>query len=337
LTYKDSGVDVNRGYEAVKRIRPLAKSTFRPEVLGDLGGFGGFFALPRGLAEPVLVSGADGVGTKLRIAFASGRHDTVGIDCVAMCVNDIAAQGAEPLFFLDYLALGRLEPALVEEVVRGVAEGCRMAGCALIGGETAEMPGFYPPGEYDLAGFAVGVVERQRIIDGREIREGDALIGLASTGVHSNGFSLVRRVIEEKGLELSAKLPGLVGTLGEELLKPTRIYVPALKALREAVTVRGVAHITGGGFVENIPRAIPAGLAVEIHSGAWSVPAIFHLIMQAGDVPESEMFQTFNMGIGLVVVVPRSDAAAAMEAARTTGCEAWEIGLVRAGEGVHFR
>lgn len=338
-TYRRSGVDVTAGYEAVRRIKGLAPATFRPEVLGGVGSFGSLVALPEGYRQPVLVSGTDGVGTKVLIAQRAGRHDTVGIDCVAMCVNDVAALGAEPLFFLDYLALGKLEPALVEALVHGVAEGCRQAGCALVGGETAEMPGLYEPGEYDLAGFAVGVVERDRIIDGSRVAPGDVLVGIASSGLHSNGFSLVRRLVfEVGGYELGDLVPELGRPLGEVLLTPTRIYARSLLALGRAVEVRGVAHITGGGFFENIPRGLPEGTTAVIDRGGWPVPPVFSFLQRLGRVEEREMFNTFNMGIGLVAAVPARLADEALAVLAEVGEQAWVIGRVaEGGNGVELR
>lgn len=310
MDYRKAGVDIEAGEAAVDRIKGLAKSTFRPGVLHGLGGFGGLFAPDlKGISDPVLVAGTDGVGTKLKLAFAAGRHDTVGIDCVAMCVNDILVQGAEPLFFLDYLAVGKLKPEQVEEIVTGVAEGCREAGCALLGGETAEMPGFYPEGEYDLAGFAVGLVDRAAIIDGSAIRAGDIVIGLASNGLHSNGYSLARKVLlEGANLALNEQQPGLGTTLAEEMLRPTFIYVkPVLEALKK-FTVRGMANITGGGLPGNLPRVLPQGLEITVDPHAWLEPPIFDLISELGSVSRKEMFKTFNMGVGFCLFVPADQA-----------------------------
>lgn len=339
LDYRSAGVDIGAGNRAVKLIAPLARSTFRPEVLGDIGGFGGFCRLPGGYREPVLVAGADGVGTKLKVAFALDRHDTVGIDCVAMNVNDILAHGAEPLFFLDYLAVGKLEPERVAQVVAGVAEGCRRAGCALLGGETAEMPGLYAPGEYDLAGFAVGVVERSRLIDGSAVRPGDVVLGLASSGLHSNGFSLVRRVFMPEGSaglsRLDRPYPELGGrVLGEVLLEPTRIYVRSVLDLLGRVAVRAMAHITGGGLVENVPRVIPRGCRVVIQKGSWPIPEIFHLVRREGPVPEEEMWRVFNMGLGFVLVVDRDEADLAVEILSRAGEQVYRVGWVEPGEGL---
>ncbi|MFR7426356.1 MAG: phosphoribosylformylglycinamidine cyclo-ligase [Bifidobacterium pullorum] len=317
--YENAGVSVEAGYEVVKRIKSHVARTERPGVVGGIGGFGGLFDLASlGYREPVLISGTDGVGTKLVVAKMAGRHDTIGIDCVAMCVNDIAAQGAEPLFFLDYIACGKNDPALLEQVVSGVADGCVQAGAGLIGGETAEMPGMYAEDEYDLAGFAVGVAERSAIVDGSGITEGDVpstmLIGLPSSGVHSNGFSLVRKALfEQAGYTVDTTLDELDGkTLGEVLLEPTRIYVKALKPLFQAGVVKGVAHITGGGFIENIPRMIPDGLATRIELGSWPVPPIFDVIERAGNVEHTEMFNIFNMGVGMVLAVAADRADEAM-------------------------
>jgi len=334
LTYAGAGVNIEAGNEAVRLMRGAVRSTYRPEVLADIGGFGGFFALDTTrYREPVLVSGADGVGTKLRVAMLTGRHDTVGIDVVAMCVNDILAQGAEPLFFLDYLAVGRLAPEKVVSIVGGVAEGCRRAGCALIGGETAEMPGFYGPGEYDIAGFAVGVVERDRIIDGRDIVPGDKLIGLPSSGLHSNGYSLARKaLLEVTGYGVDTYLDRLGRAVGEEMLEPTRIYVKTVLPLLERFTVKGLAHITGGGLTENVPRVLPEGAGVEIRLGAWPVPPVFGLIAEIGGVAEAEMLRTFNMGIGLVAVVPAAGAGAVMDHLAAVGEKSYLIGEVVAGE-----
>lgn len=344
-TYRGAGVDVDAGNRAVELMKSSVRRTHRPEVLGDLGGFGGCFALEAGrYRQPVLVSGADGVGTKLRIAFAMDRHDTVGIDCVAMNVNDILVQGAEPLFFLDYLAVGRLDPERVAAVVSGVAEGCVRAGCALLGGETAEMPGFYAPGEYDLAGFAVGVADRERLLDGRGVRPGDAVVGLASSGLHSNGFSLARRLLlDAAGLGLEQRVEDLGRTLGEALLEPTRIYVkPVLSLLRAGRPLRALAHITGGGLVENIPRALPEGTAVRLRPGAWPEPPVFGLIRAAarrtgGGIAEAEMRRTFNLGLGMVAIVAPEAADAVVRDLTAAGEAAFIVGEVVPGErGVFF-
>jgi phosphoribosylformylglycinamidine cyclo-ligase len=301
-TYKDAGVDVEAGYEAVELMKKHVRKTLRPEVLTDIGGFGGLFALNRDkYKEPVLVSGTDGVGTKLKIAFLTDRHDTVGIDCVAMCVNDIVCSGAEPLFFLDYIAVGKNRPEKIAEIVKGVADGCVMAGCALIGGETAEMPGFYPQNEYDIAGFAVGIVDRSSIIDGSKIKEGDKLIGIASSGLHSNGYSLVRKLLNPSRQKLEEQIVTLGARLGDELLKPTRIYVKTILDLKEKFQLKGISNITGGGFIENTPRMVPEGLRIRINKGSWPVLPIFDLLMSIGNVSERDMYNTFNMGISLFI------------------------------------
>jgi phosphoribosylformylglycinamidine cyclo-ligase len=297
-TYKDAGVDIEAGYEAVRLMREDVQRTFRPEVLTDIGGFGGLFALNKEkYKEPILVSGTDGVGTKLKIAFLMDKHDTIGIDCVAMCVNDIVCSGAEPLFFLDYVSLGKNRPEQVAEIVKGISNGCVEAGCALIGGETAEMPGFYPDGEYDLAGFAVGVVDKGKIIDGKSIKEGDKLIGLASSGIHSNGYSLVRKVLSPTKAKLKEKVKSLGSTLGEALLTPTKIYVKTILDLKDKFEIKGISHITGGGFYENLPRMLPEGLGIKVFKGSWPVLPVFNLLQDVGMIDEDDMFNTFNMGI----------------------------------------
>ncbi|RJX21923.1 MAG: phosphoribosylformylglycinamidine cyclo-ligase [Desulforudis sp.] len=333
LTYAEAGVDIEAANRAVELMRQSVRRTLRPEVLTDIGGFGGLFALDtKKYREPVLVSGTDGVGTKLRVAFMVDRHDTVGIDLVAMCVNDILVQGAEPLFFLDYLAVGKVDPERVSAVVEGIAEGCRLAGCALIGGETAEMPGFYAAEEYDMAGFAVGVVERSRIVDGAAIHEGDVLLGLASSGLHSNGFSLARKVLLEIGeLDVDSYLHELGRTIGEELLVPTRIYVRSVLPLLGEFTVRGMAHITGGGITENLPRILPAGLKAVVDRDSWPVPPIFDLIREIGNVAADEMYRTFNMGIGFVLVVPSDEADAVTDRLRAQGEQVFRIGQIADG------
>jgi phosphoribosylformylglycinamidine cyclo-ligase len=304
MDYRQSGVDIDAGNETVRRIRSLARATFTPGVLSDIGSFGGLFRLDRDrYREPVLVSSADGVGTKLKIAFMTGRHDTVGADLVNHCVNDILVQGAEPLFFLDYLATGRLSPAVAEAVVAGVARACRENGCALIGGETAEMPGFYADGEYDIAGFIVGIVERERIVDGRSIAPGDVLIGLPSAGLHTNGYSLARRILFDVcGLRADSELPELGTTIGDALLAPHRSYLPVIQPLLAAGVVKGMAHITGGGITENLPRVLPEGCAAVVDTGAWVVPPIFRLLQERGHIATDEMFRAFNMGIGMILV-----------------------------------
>jgi phosphoribosylformylglycinamidine cyclo-ligase len=338
LTYRDAGVDVDAGDEVVSRIGPLVRSTYRPEVLGDLGGFGALFRLDPGrYREPILVSSTDGVGTKLKIAFLLDKHDTVGIDLVAMCVNDVVVQGAEPLFLLDYFACGRLEPRRVAEVVGGIAAGCREAGCALIGGETAEMPGFYADGEYDLAGFAVGVVERDRLLPSADVHPGDRLVGLPSSGLHSNGFSLARRIVFDR-LRLSVtdrvEALGRSTTIGEALLEPTRIYVrPLLACLAAGLPVLAAAHITGGGLVENVPRILPAGTRAVFERGAWERPAVFRFLQEAGEVPEAEMLRTFNCGLGMVLVVRPDGVEAVCRALSAHGERPLVVGTVERAAG----
>ena len=336
MTYKDSGVDIDAGNESVQLIKDVVKSTYREEVLGDLGGFGGLFALKK-YDEPILISGTDGVGTKLKIAFLLNKHDTIGQDAVAMCVNDILVQGAEPLFFLDYLAVGKLNPAQVAEIVGGVARACKASGCALIGGETAEMSGFYQGGEYDIAGFAVGVVEKKSLITSARVKIGDVLIGLPSSGLHSNGFSLVRKIVFErmnfKGDEFISELNK---TVGEELLTPTRLYpstcLPLIKKFNEKI--HGMVHITGGGFYDNIPRALPKNFGAEIDSNAWTIPQIFKLIQSWGNVDWREMFRTFNCGVGMVIIIDKNfvdEVTAYLDAA---GEKFYKIGRVVEGDGV---
>lgn len=334
-TYRDAGVDIDAGDEFVDRIKPLVRSTFRPEVLTDLGGFGGLFGLQVGkYKEPVLVSGTDGVGTKLKIAFMMDKHDTVGIDLVAMCVNDIAVSGAEPLFFLDYFATGKLSVSKAQEVVAGIADGCRQAGCALIGGETAEMPSFYPDGEYDLAGFAVGAVDRWNMIDGRHIVPGDVLVGLASSGLHSNGYSLARRVLfEQAKLTVASRMSELDGSIGEVLLTPTRIYAKQILALVEQFPIKGIAHITGGGITENLPRVFPKALRARITRSAWSVPPIFEVMSRLGQVDREEMYRVFNMGIGLILVVPPDSVSGVLARAAALGDRGWQIGEIVSSTG----
>lgn len=335
--YKNAGVDIAAGNEAVERMKKHVKRTFRPEVMTDLGGFGALFGLNKDkYEEPVLVSGTDGVGTKLKIAFAMDKHDTIGIDAVAMCVNDIVVQGAEPLFFLDYLACDKVVPEKIESIVAGIAEGCHESGCALIGGETAEMPGMYSEGEYDIAGFTVGVVDKSKIVNGSTIAAGDTVIGLASSGVHSNGFSLVRKLLlEQAGYGLQDSLPELGGeVLGDVLLTPTKLYVKPVLGLLEQVKVKGMAHITGGGFIENIPRVLPEGVNAEIDYGSWPILPIFSLLQQKGNVSNRDMFTTFNMGIGLVIVVSEQDAEASLAALRAAGETPYVIGRVTSGEGI---
>ncbi|SHF36245.1 phosphoribosylformylglycinamidine cyclo-ligase [Desulforamulus putei] len=334
LTYAGAGVDIEAGNRAVHLMKQAVRSTFRPGVLADIGGFGGLFALEPGkYREPVLVSGTDGVGTKLRVAQLTGIHNTIGIDAVAMCVNDILVQGAEPLFFLDYLAVGKLVPERVADIVSGVAEGCRQAGCALIGGETAEMPGFYAEEEYDIAGFAVGIVDRSKIIDGKSIAAGDRVIGLPSSGLHSNGYSLARKaLLEVAGYRVDTYVQQLGRTVGEELLTPTRIYVKTVLPLLERFEIKGLAHITGGGLTENIPRILPREVKVVLDRAAWPVPPVFRLIQQIGRVAEEEMLRTFNMGIGMVLVVPPQQAPAVLQELDKRGEAAYLIGRVEAGD-----
>ncbi len=335
-SYEASGVNLEAGYEVVSRIKKHVASTVRPGCMGGIGAFGGMFDLGSlGYRHPVLVSGTDGVGTKLKIAFELDRHDTIGIDAVAMCVNDVLAQGAQPLLFLDYVAVGHNRPEVVEAIVSGVAEGCRQAGCALVGGETAEMPGMYAPEDYDIAGFTVGAVEKDELIDGSKVAEGDVLVGLPSTGVHSNGFSLVRKIVSDAGLDLNARYEETGDrTLGEVLLTPTAIYVKPVLELMKQVDVHGVAHITGGGFDENIPRILGDGLGVEIKDGSWKILPVFDLLRKYGDLPRREMFNIFNMGIGMVVAVSASDAEKAVASLKSSGIDAAVIGKVVKGSGV---
>jgi len=333
-TYRQAGVNIESGNEFVRRITPLVRSTFRPEVLTDLGGFGGLFRFQADrYAEPVLVSGTDGVGTKLKVAFLMDRHDTVGIDLVAMCVNDVVVSGAEPLFFLDYLATGKLAVPKAEAILRGIADGCRQAGCSLIGGETAEMPSMYAEGEYDLAGFAVGVVDRSRIIDGKDIVPGDLLVGLASTGLHSNGYSLARRVLlEDGGLTVKSRISDLDQPLGEMLLTPTRIYAKQILALAADYPIKGLAHITGGGLTENLPRILPKGCRARVHRGAWPVPPIFQVLRKMGKVDEEELYRVFNMGIGLALVVSANHVEQLIARAAELGDRGYRIGEIVASE-----
>jgi phosphoribosylformylglycinamidine cyclo-ligase len=321
LSYRDAGVDIDEGDALVEDIKPFARRTLRPEVLAGIGGFGALCEIPKKYRQPVLVSGTDGVGTKLKLAFERDRHDTVGIDLVAMSVNDVLVQGAEPLFFLDYFACGKLERRVAAEVLKGIARGCELGGCALIGGETAEMPGMYPEGEYDLAGFCVGVVEKDRILDGRSIAPGDAILGLASSGPHSNGYSLIRSILQRDPRPPS------------DLLEPTRIYVKPVLALLESVPVKGLAHITGGGLVGNVPRILPTGTKAVIRKASWPRPAVFQWLQQAGGVAEDEMWRVFNCGIGMVVIVAPSHAKAAAEHLRSSGETVYQIGSIEAGPG----
>ena len=338
-SYKAAGVDVTAGYEAVKLMKPHVESTFTKGVIGSLGGFGGLFRPPvEGMKDPILVSGTDGVGTKLKLAFLMDKHDTVGIDAVAMCVNDIACCGASPMFFLDYIAVGKNYPAKIAQIVSGIAEGCRQAGCALIGGETAEMPGFYPDNEYDVAGFSVGIVDREKMIDGSRLAAGDVLIGVASSGVHSNGYSLVRKTLGINEKSVRKYIDELGKTLGEELLTPTKIYVKTIQSLAASCDGRAVRHITGGGFYENIPRMLGEGIHAEIERAALPVPPIFGLIEKAGKIPERDMYNTFNMGAGLVVAVAKEDADQALAAVEAAGEKGYLIGTCIAGEkGVTLR
>jgi len=330
LSYRDAGVDIDAGDALVEAIKPFARRTLRPEVLTGIGGFGALCEIPRKYRKPVLVSGTDGVGTKLKLAFLMGRHDTVGIDLVAMSANDIVVQGAEPLFFLDYFACGRLETQIAADVVQGIARGCEQAGCALIGGETAEMPGMYPDGEYDLAGFCVGVVERDGIVDGRAIAPGDVLLGLASSGAHSNGYSLVRKILERVRPELRADFDGR--PLGDVLLEPTRIYARAMLALLAALSVKGIAHITGGGLTGNVPRMLPRGTRAVIEGRAWPRPALFDWLQREGGVAEAEMHRVFNCGIGMVIALSADDAGRAQALLVEAGETVFEIGRIERGD-----
>ncbi|MDO8885614.1 phosphoribosylformylglycinamidine cyclo-ligase [Candidatus Oleimmundimicrobium sp.] len=331
--YKQAGVDIEAGAKAVELMKKEVKSTFRPEVLTEIGGFGGLFSFDKDkYKEPVLVSGTDGVGTKLKIAQIMDKHDTVGIDLVAMCVDDIVVSGAEPLFFLDYIAIGKLIPEKVARIVAGVASGCRMAGCALLGGETAEHPGVMPPNDYDLAGFCVGVVEKSKIIDGSKIKEGDIILGLASSGLHSNGYSLVRKLFLEKGnYSLEESVPGLDCALGEELLKPTKIYASSILKITKLFSIKGIAHITGGGITENIPRVLPEGCDAKIDLSSWSIPPIFKLIQKEADIDKEEMFKTFNMGIGMAVTVSPKEVDSVEELLSKEGERVFKIGEVVLG------
>lgn len=333
LTYQTAGVNIDNGNEAVELIKPLVARTKRKEVLGGLGGFGALFALDmEKYKHPVLVSGTDGVGTKLAVAHKMGKHDSIGIDCVAMCVNDILVSGAEPLFFLDYLAVGKLEPRQVADIVAGVAEGCHQAGCTLIGGETAEMPGFYRPDEYDVAGFAVGAVEKEAIIDGHEVQPGDVVVGLASTGLHSNGFSLARKVFfDVYRWEPEQYVPELGCTIGEELLRPTRIYVELVRKVLAEFKIKGMAHITGGGLLENPPRILPANCHIEIQDGSWPVPPVFQLLADGGQVERQEMLRTFNMGIGFTFILEAAEANRLLKRLGEQGEKAYLIGSIVPG------
>ena len=335
MDYKKAGVDIEAGYKSVELMKKYVKETMRPEVLGGLGGFSGAFSLSamKNMENPTLVSGTDGVGTKLKLAFLLDKHDTVGIDCVAMCVNDIACAGGEPLFFLDYIACGKNYPEKIATIVKGVAEGCKQSGAALIGGETAEMPGFYPEDEYDLAGFAVGIVDEKDLITGKNIKPGDVLVGIASSGVHSNGFSLVRKVFDMTKESLNTYYEELGETLGEALIAPTKIYVKALKAVKDAgITIKGCSHITGGGFYENIPRMLPEGVRAVVKKDSYEVPAIFKLLQEKGGVEEKMMYNTYNMGLGMVLALDAGDVEQAMESIRAAGETPYLSGHVEAGE-----
>jgi phosphoribosylformylglycinamidine cyclo-ligase len=339
LTYKKAGVDIAKGERFVRLISPMVRKTFRPEVMTDIGSFGSLFRLDgKKYKKPVLVSGTDGVGTKLKIAFMMDKHDTVGLDLVAMCVNDILTSGAEPLFFLDYFATGRLSTKMAAEVIKGIVKGCKEAGCSLVGGETAEMPGFYPDGEYDLSGFAVGVVEQGGIIDGSRIKEGDAIIGIASSGLHSNGYSLVRKLFfDQRKMDVKTRIPCLHGALGAELLKPTRIYVRAFNVLKDKLRIKGMAHITGGGIPGNLSRILPKGASANIRDGSWHVPSVFGLIEEMGNVPTADMRSAFNMGIGFILVVSKASAGEAITSLKKAGYRAFMIGNIEKGSyGVRY-
>ncbi len=337
--YEQAGVNIEAGYEAVSRMKKHVQKTVRPGVLGGLGGFGGMFDLSTlNLKEPVLVSGTDGVGTKLMLAFMMDRHDTIGIDAVAMCVNDIVVQGAEPIYFLDYIACGKAEPAKIEAIVKGIADGCEQAGCALVGGETAEMPGMYSEEEYDLAGFAVGACEKSKIISGKEIKQGDILIGLASSGIHSNGYSLVRKLfLQQAGMDLNNHVEELGCTLGEELLRPTKIYVKSILAALEKFNLKGLAHITGGGFIENIPRMLPEDLGAELNEENWNVPPVFTLMESIGELDRKEMYNIFNMGTGMVIAVDEKEATDVVEFFNHAGEKAYPIGVVTNKPGIEIK
>jgi phosphoribosylformylglycinamidine cyclo-ligase len=333
LTYRDAGVDIDAGDESVRRIAPLARRTARPEVLGGLGAFAAFVRVPAGVREPVLVSSTDGVGTKLKVAFLADRHDTVGIDLVAMTVNDLLVHGAEPLYFLDYIGTARVDPARIEAVVRGIADGCERAGCALVGGETAELGDLYAPGEYDLVGFGVGVVERSGIVDGASVAAGDAVLGLASSGLHSNGYTLARRIVfDVLGLGIEAAFPGTGRLVADELLEPTRIYVKPVLAALARHTVHAMAHVTGGGITGNLPRVLPEGRRAVIRRSTWEVPPVFRTLQEAGRVEDAEMFRTFNMGIGYVAVVPPGEADGLAAALTRAGERVYRLGEIVAGE-----
>ncbi len=330
ISYRDAGVDIEAGDALVERIKPFAKRTMRPEVMGGIGGFGSLFEVPKKFKNPILVSGTDGVGTKLKLAFQLNKHDTVGIDLVAMSVNDILVQGAEPLFFLDYFACGKLDVDAAAQVIQGIAQGCEQSGCALVGGETAEMPGMYPPGEYDLAGFAVGCVDKDAIINGSTIAAGDVVLGLASSGAHSNGYSLIRKLIDKSGIDMNSDFHGK--PFRDVVMAPTRIYVKPLLKLISAMPVKGMAHITGGGITENIPRVLPEGLTAEIKQGSWVMPELFKWLQAQGNVTDDEMHRTFNCGIGMAVVVAKENAEAAIKLLQAEGEQVWQIGHIRASQ-----
>jgi len=330
ITYKDAGVDIEAGDELVERIKPFAKKTMRSEVLGGIGGFGSLFEVPKKYKEPILVSGTDGVGTKLKLAFELNKHDTVGIDLVAMSVNDILVQGAEPLFFLDYFACGKLDVETASQVIKGIAEGCAQSGCALVGGETAEMPGMYPEGEYDLAGFAVGVVEKSEIINGKTIQSGDAVIGLASSGAHSNGYSLIRKVISKEKADFSGPFDGK--TLKDIVMEPTKLYVKSILKLKDTIQIKGMAHITGGGITENIPRILGEDLMAEIQSSSWPLPKLFQWLQEKGNIPKMELYRTFNCGIGMAIVIDQKDVAKAKQILKESNETVYEIGVIRQRE-----
>ncbi|MCR4740674.1 MAG: phosphoribosylformylglycinamidine cyclo-ligase [Lachnospiraceae bacterium] len=335
MDYKSAGVDIEAGYKAVELMKEHVKKTMRPEVIGGLGGFSGAFSLEKymKMEKPTLVSGTDGVGTKLKLAFLMDKHDTIGIDCVAMCVNDIACAGGEPLFFLDYIACGKNEPEKIASIVKGVAEGCSMAGAALIGGETAEMPGFYPVDEYDLAGFAVGIVDQSRLITGKDIAEGDSIIGIASSGVHSNGYSLIRKIFPMRESNMTEHISSLGCSLGEALLTPTKIYVKALNSVKDAgITIKGCCHITGGGFYENVPRMLPEGKRAVIKKDSYEIPPVFKLIEDSGKIEEKMMYNTYNMGIGMMLAVNKEDEEKTIGAVTAAGEKAFKIGHIENGE-----
>ena len=330
ITYKDAGVDIEAGDELVERIKPFAKKTMRSEVLGGIGGFGSLFEVPKKYKEPILVSGTDGVGTKLKLAFELNKHDTVGIDLVAMSVNDILVQGAEPLFFLDYFACGKLDVETASQVIKGIAEGCAQSGCALVGGETAEMPDMYPEGEYDLAGFAVGVVEKSEIINGKTIQSGDAVIGLASSGAHSNGYSLIRKIISKEKADFSGPFDGK--TLKDIVMEPTKLYVKSILKLKDTIQIKGMAHITGGGITENIPRILGEDLMAEIQSSSWPLPKLFQWLQEKGNIPKMELYRTFNCGIGMAIVIDQKDVAKAKQILKEFNETVYEIGVIRQRE-----